>query len=259
MNRLSALFQQKKQNNLSIYFTAGYPALADTVVLLEGLQEAGCDFVEIGMPFSDPVADGPTIQHSSEVALENGMTVKLLFEQLKEIRKTVSMPLILMGYINPVIQFGMEKFCQECKAVGIDGIILPDMPMQVYLDEYKAYFESHGLINIFLITPQSSEERIRWIDEHSKGFIYMVSSYSTTGTTSGFGEKTLSYFQRIKDLNLKNPTVIGFGISDANDFKTANEFANGAIIGSAFVKMLGSSSNLKSDIDDFIKNIKSEE
>ena len=225
-------------------------------MLLEGLQEAGCDFVEIGMPFSDPVADGPTIQHSSEVALENGMTVKLLFDQLKEIRKTVSMPLILMGYINPVIQFGMEKFCQECKNVGIDGIILPDMPMQVYLDEYKPYFEAHELINIFLITPQSSEERIRWIDEHSKGFIYMVSSYSTTGTTSGFREKTLSYFKKIKDLNLKNPTVIGFGISDANDFKTANDYANGAIIGSAFVKMLGNSSNLKMDIGAFVRKIK---
>jgi tryptophan synthase alpha chain len=256
MNRLSALFQQKKQNNLSIYFTAGYPSLNDTVLLLESLQEAGCDFVEIGMPFSDPVADGPTIQHSSEVALENGMTVKLLFEQLKEIRKTVSMPLILMGYINPVIQFGMEKFCQECKNVGIDGIILPDMPMQVYLDEYKPHFEAYGLINIFLITPQSSEERIRWIDEHSEGFIYMVSTYSTTGTTSGFGEKTLAYFQKIKDLNLKNPTVIGFGISDANDFKTANQFANGAIIGSAFVKMLGASSNLKSETSAFVRKIK---
>lgn len=257
MNRLSQLFQQNNKRNLSIYFTAGYPSLNDTKEILESLQEAGCDFVEIGMPFSDPVADGPTIQHSSEVALENGMTVKLLFEQLKDIRKSVSIPLILMGYINPVIQYGMERFCQQCEEIGIDGIILPDMPMPVYLDEYKQHFENHGLINIFLITPQSSEERIKWIDENSKGFIYMVSTYSTTGaTTTGFGEKTIAYFDKIKSMKLKNPTVVGFGISDNKDFDVACDYSNGAIIGSAFVKMLGQAENLKSSIHSFVKSIK---
>jgi len=257
MNRLSQLFQQNSKRNLSIYFTAGYPAVNDTKEILESLEGAGCDFVEIGMPFSDPVADGPTIQHSSEIALENGMTVKLLLEQLKDIRKSVSIPLVLMGYINPVIQYGMEKFCQQCEEIGIDGIILPDMPMQVYLDEYKQYFEKHGLINIFLITPQSSDERIKWIDENSRGFIYMVSTYSTPGTTTtGFGEKTIAYFDKIKSMKLQNPTVVGFGITNNVDFDKACNYANGAIIGSAFVKMLGNNNNLKSSIHSFIKSIK---
>jgi tryptophan synthase alpha chain len=256
MNRLPQLFKQKNKNVLSIYFTSGFPSLGDTVSILKSLEEAGCDFVEIGMPFSDPVADGPTIQHSSEVALQNGMTVKLLFEQLKEVRKSVSMPLILMGYINPVLQFGMEKFCQKCQEIGIDGIILPDMPMQVYLDEYKSYFEKYGLINIFLITPQSSNERISWIDQNSQGFIYMVSSYSTTGGATGFGDNQFAYFERIQSLGLKNPTVIGFGISSKKDFQAACEHANGAIIGSAFVKMLGNSNQLDTDIKQFVKEIK---
>jgi tryptophan synthase alpha chain len=259
MNRLSQLFLTKKQNNLSIYFTAGYPNLHDTVATLESLQEAGVDFVEIGMPFSDPVADGPTIQHSSEVALENGMTVKLLFEQLKDIRNTVQMPLVLMGYINPVLQFGMENFCKKCAEIGIDGVILPDMPMQIYLEEYKPYFEHYGLRNIFLITPQSSEERVRWIDEQSDSFIYMVSSFSTTGATvtGGFSQKQLDYFARTKALGLKNPTVVGFNISNAESFQSACEYANGAIIGSAFVKALAETSDLRKSILDFVASIRS--
>ncbi|MBC7387756.1 MAG: tryptophan synthase subunit alpha [Opitutaceae bacterium] len=257
MSRLSELFATKKTNILSIYFTAGYPSLHDTQVVLKSLQEAGADFVEIGIPFSDPVADGPTIQKSSEIALQNGMNLKLLFDQLKDIRKSVSMPLILMGYINPVLQFGVENFCKMCEETGIDGIILPDMPMQIYLEEYKATFEKHGLTNIFLITPQSSEERVKWIDSQSSGFIYMVSSYATTGSTTGFGEKQLAYFNKIKKSNIVNPTVVGFGISSRSDFNIACQYSNGAIIGSAFVKMLGESSDLKSDIIKFIKDIKS--
>lgn len=256
MNRLQALFAQKKKDVLSIYFTAGYPALHDTVTILQSLQSAGADFAEVGMPFSDPVADGPTIQHSSEVALQNGMTVELLFEQLKDIRKTVTMPLILMGYINPVLQYGIERFCAKCAEVGIDGVILPDLPMQVYLEEYSSYFDQKGLINIFLITPQSANERVQWIDKHSNGFIYMVSSYSTTGNTSGFGPKQIEYFQRIQSLQLANPTVVGFGISNHHDFVAANSYANGAIIGSAFVKMLGESKSLQEDIHQFIAKIK---
>jgi tryptophan synthase alpha chain len=259
MNRIQSLFSGKKSPILSIYFTAGYPKLEDTVPTLQSLQKAGVDFVEIGMPFSDPVADGPTIQHSSEVALENGMTVKLLFEQLKGIRQTVQMPLLLMGYINPVLQYGIEAFCQTCEEIGIDGVILPDMPMEVYLKEYKPYFEKHGLINIFLITPQSSAERVKWIDEHSKGFVYMVSTFSTTGTKSSFGEKQTGYFQHIQSLGLKNPTVIGFGISDPTNFKIACDYANGAIVGSAFVKMQGESQQLERDIPAFVSQIRGSE
>ena len=256
MNRLQGLFSSKQTGILSIYFTAGYPKLDDTVPVLQLLEKSGVDFVEIGMPFSDPVADGPTIQHSSEVALENGMTVALLFEQLKDIRKTVSLPLLLMGYINPVLQYGMEAFCAKCEEIGIDGVILPDMPMQVYLEEYKDYFERHGLTNIFLITPQSSDERVQWIDAHSHGFVYMVSSFSTTGSSGRFGEQQLAYFQRIKNLSLRNATVIGFGISDSTNFKTACQYAQGAIIGSAFVKMLGGSQDLARDIPAFVSKLR---
>ena len=256
MNKLSALFNKKKKDILSIYFTAGYPSLNDTEDILIALEEAGVDFVEVGMPFSDPVADGPTIQKSSEIALDNGMSLKVLFEQLKNIRSKVSMPIILMGYINPVIQYGIENFCKKCHEVGVDGIVLPDMPMQIYLEEYKSIFEKHQLTNIFLITPQSSEERIKWIDSNTSGFIYMVSSFSITGNTNGFGENQIAYFNQIKNAGIVNPTIIGFGISNQHDFKTACQYANGAIIGSAFVKMLGNATNLRNDINVFIKNIK---
>ncbi|MCF1191454.1 tryptophan synthase subunit alpha [Mangrovimonas sp. AS39] len=234
-NRIQNKLQEDKKL-LSIYFTAGYPHLKDTVGIIKDLEQAGVDFIEIGLPFSDPLADGPTIQESSTQALKNGMTTEVLFEQLKDIRKSVSIPLIVMGYFNPMLQYGIEKFCQKCSELGIDGLIIPDLPVDVYHKEYQAIFEAHGLTNIFLITPQTSEKRIRYIDSISNGFIYMVSSASTTGSQSGFGEEQQAYFKRIADMNLNNPQIIGFGINNKETFQTATQFSQGAIIGSAFIK-----------------------
>ncbi|HSM62739.1 MAG TPA: tryptophan synthase subunit alpha, partial [Gillisia sp.] len=199
-------------------------------------------------------ADGPTIQKSSTQALKNGMTTEKLFQQLKDIRKTVKIPLIIMGYFNPMLQYGVEKFCKKCEEIGIDGLIIPDLPVDVYSEKYQEIFEKHNLINVFLITPQTSEERIRFIDSVSNGFIYMVSSASVTGSTSGFGEDTKAYFKRIKDLKLKNPQVVGFGISDKQSFKEATEYSNGAIIGSAFIKYLNK--NGIGNISEFVKTIR---
>ena len=201
MNRIQAKLQEDKKL-LSIYFTAGYPSLNDTITTIENLENNGVDMIEIGLPFSDPLADGPTIQASSTQALHNGMTSTVLFDQLKDIRKTVSIPLVLMGYFNPMLQFGVEAFCEKCQEVGIDGLIIPDLPVEVYHEEYKAVFERYGLLNIFLITPQTSESRIRYMDSISEGFIYMVSSASTTGSQSGFGNEQTDYFKRIADLQL---------------------------------------------------------
>ncbi|MCX7548210.1 tryptophan synthase subunit alpha [Xanthomarina sp. F1114] len=235
MNRINKKLLENKKL-LSIYFTAGYPSLDNTVSIIEGLEKNGVDILEIGLPFSDPLADGPTIQASSTQALNNGMTTKVLFTQLKDIRKTVSIPLIIMGYFNPILQYGVEAFCKKCQEVGIDGLIIPDLPVDVYHDEYQEIFEKHKLINIFLITPQTSEKRIRYIDSISNGFIYMVSSSSVTGSQSGFGEAQTQYFKRIANLKLKNPQIVGFGISDKTTFNQATQFAKGAIIGSAFIK-----------------------
>lgn len=235
MNRIKSKLQENKKL-LSIYFTAGYPEIDDTVSIIEALEKNGVDMIEIGLPFSDPLADGPTIQDSSTAALKNGMTTETLFEQLKGIRNTVSIPLIIMGYFNPMFQYGIEAFCKKCKDLGIDGLIIPDLPVDVYHKEYKMIFEKYDLINVFLITPQTSEERIRYIDSISNGFIYMVSSASTTGAKSGFGEEQTTYFERIGKMNLKNPQVIGFGISNNETFTQATKYAKGAIIGSAFVK-----------------------
>jgi tryptophan synthase alpha chain len=256
MNRIIELFTRQKEGVLNVYFTAGYPGLHDTMPVLEALQEAGADMVEIGMPYSDPVADGPTIQQSNDISLQNGMTVKLLFEQLQQMRSRIHVPVLLMGYLNPVVQFGVEKFCAQCKKMGVDGLILPDMPMQVYQDEYKAVFESYGLLNIFLITPQTSQQRIRQIDAVSEGFIYMVSSASVTGSTKGIQEEQENYFRRVKEMQLKNPTLIGFGISDHASFEKACKYANGAIIGSAFIKVLQQSMDLRKDITGFVRQIK---
>jgi tryptophan synthase alpha chain len=256
MNRIIELFTRQKEGVLNVYFTAGYPGLHDTMPVLEALQEAGADMVEIGMPYSDPVADGPTIQQSNDISLQNGMTVKLLFEQLQQMRSRIHVPVLLMGYLNPVVQFGVEKFCAQCKKMGVDGLILPDMPMQVYQDEYKAVFESYGLLNIFLITPQTSQQRIRQIDAVSEGFIYMVSSASVTGSTKGIQEEQENYFRRVKEMQLKNPTLIGFGISDHASFEKACKYANGAIIGSAFIKVLQQSTDLRKDITGFVRQIK---
>ena len=235
MNRINQKLKENKKL-LSIYFTAGYPNLNDTVTVIKNLENAGVDMIEIGLPFSDPLADGPTIQASSTQALKNGMTTQILFEQLKDIRKSVTIPLIIMGYFNPILQFGVEAFCEKCAEIGIDGLIIPDLPVAIYNENYKSIFEKHGLINVFLITPQTSNERIKFIDSISNGFIYMVSSASVTGSQSGFGKEQTDYFKRISDMNLKNPQIVGFGISDNKTFTQATKYAKGAIIGSAFIK-----------------------
>jgi tryptophan synthase alpha chain len=253
MNRIKQKLQEDKKI-LSIYFTAGYPALNDTVKIIQDLEKSGVDLIEIGLPFSDPLADGPTIQASSTAALKNGMTTTLLFEQLKDIRKSVSIPLILMGYFNPVLQYGVETFCQKCEEIGIDGLILPDLPLDVYQEEYETIFKRHGLINVFLITPQTSDTRIKAIDDASEGFIYMVSSASTTGAKEGFGTEQASYFERIAGMNLKNPQIVGFGISNAQTFQQATAKTKGAIIGSAFIKHL--TQNGVDGISDFVGQIR---
>ncbi len=237
MNRINQKLQEDKKL-LSIYFSAGFPTLDSTVSIIENLEKNGVDMIEIGLPFSDPLADGPTIQESSTEALHNGMTTETLFNQLKDVRKTVSIPLIIMGYFNPMLQYGVEAFCKKCQEVGIDGLIIPDLPVDVYNDDYKATFEKYGLINVFLITPQTSVERINFIDSISNGFIYMVSSASVTGSGTGFGDEQTKYFKRIADMNLRNPQVIGFGIKDNETFTQATSHAKGAIIGSAFIKHL---------------------
>lgn len=256
MNRITKLFQEKKKNILSIYFTAGFPKLNDTINIIKELQNNDIDMIEIGIPFSDPLADGPTIQHSSETALKNGITMKLLFEQLELLPiKNPRPAILLMGYLNPVLQYGVEDFCKKASELNIDGVIIPDLPMQEYLDEYKLMFEKYNLKNIFLITPQTSEKRIHQIDEHSSGFIYMVSSASTTGAKSGIGAEQENYFKRIESMKLKNPVLIGFGISDHNTFSKACEYSNGAIIGSAFIKAIDNSKDLKKDIKNFLNNV----
>jgi len=253
MNRINKTLQQDKKL-LSIYFTAGYPKLNDTVSIIEELEKNAVDMIEIGLPFSDPLADGPTIQESSTQAIRNGMTTSRLFEQLKDIRKTVQIPLIIMGYFNPMMQFGMEKFCQKCAEVGIDGLIIPDLPLNVYENEYKVIFEKYGLKNVFLITPQTSKERIAQIDAISDSFIYMVSSAAVTGSQTGFGNEQLDYFKRISDLNLKNPQIVGFGIKDKETFSQATKHQKGAIIGSAFITYL--KSNTIYSLKNFIGLIK---
>lgn len=253
MNRINQKLQEDKKL-LSIYFTAGFPKINDTFSIIQELEKNGVDMIEIGLPFSDPLADGPTIQESSTIAIENGMTTSLLFEQLKDIRKSVQIPLIIMGYFNPMMQFGMEKFCQKCAEVGIDGLIIPDLPLFVYETEYKAIFEKYNLKNIFLITPQTSSERIQQIDTISDSFIYMVSSAAVTGSQSGFVAEQMDYFKRIADLNLKNPQIIGFGIKDKETFQQATKHQKGAIIGSAFINFL--KKNPISMISKFVHKIK---
>ncbi len=256
MNRIDKVFKEASGPVLNIYATAGYPNFDDTMTVIKALAEGGADIIEIGMPYSDPVADGETIQVANQVSLEQGMSVANLFDQLKDLRKEVQTPVILMGYVNPVLQFGVEKFCQKCAEVGVDGLILPDLPMAEYLSEYQPIFEQYGLYNIFLITPQTSDERIRYIDEHSKGFIYMVSSASTTGAKTGISDEQELYFKRIESMNLKNPRLIGFGISDRESFLKASQHAYGAIIGSAFVKLLANAKDLRAEIIDFVKGVK---
>jgi tryptophan synthase alpha chain len=252
MNRINQKLQEDKKL-LSIYFSAGYPNIDDTVQIIQDLEKNGVDMIEIGLPFSDPLADGPTIQESSTKALHNGMTTKLLFEQLSTIRQSVKIPLIIMGYFNPMLQYGVDAFCAKCQEIGIDGLIIPDLPVDIYAENYQKTFEKYGLINVLLITPQTSDERIHFIDSVSNGFIYMVSSASVTGSQSGFGNSQEGYFKRIAEMNLKNPQIIGFGINNKETFNQATQYAKGAIIGSAFIKNL--TQNGISNIDKFIKTI----
>jgi tryptophan synthase alpha chain len=256
MNRINKLFKEKGNNILSVYFTAGYPNLNDTVEIIKQLSSKGVDLIEIGVPFSDPLADGPVIQHSSQVALRNGMSVKLLFEQLKDIRKVTDIPLVLMGYVNPIIHFGFENFCQKAQEVGIDGFIIPDLPMLEYQKEFKPVSDKYGIENVFLITPETSAERIRVVDENTNAFIYMVSSASTTGVQKSFEGAKEEYFNRIKSMNLKNPAMIGFGISNKQTFESACKYSSGAIIGSAFIKSLDETSSVSDAVDLLLKRLK---
>ena len=253
MNRINKSLNQDKKL-LSIYFTAGFPQLEDTVPILEQLQEAGVDMIELGLPFSDPLADGPTIQESSTQALRNGMTSDKLFTQLKGIRDRIHVPMIVMGYFNPMMQYGTKRFCKRCQEVGIDGLIIPDLPADVYHEQYQSLFKQYGLLNMFLITPQTPDERIRYIDQVSEGFIYMVSSAATTGAQGSFGDTQQHYFQRIADMKLQSKLLVGFGISNAETYQAAVAHSQGAIIGSAFIKHLEANGN--QSVQEFVKTIR---
>lgn len=256
MNRINTLFQNKKTNILNIYFTAGYPNTSDTLTVLNALQNAGVDMVEIGIPYSDPVADGETIQNSGQKSLDNGMTLNLLIQQIESIRQNgITMPILLMGYFNTILQFGIENFLISCKKIGIDGLIVPDLPIDVFQNEYKSLFEKYGILNTFLITPQTTETRIKQIDKLSSGFVYMVSSASTTGAKTDISNTQEAYFERITQMKLKSPKLIGFGISNKETFQKACKYANGAIIGSAFVNLLEKSNDLNADIQQFVAAI----
>ncbi len=256
MNRINQLFQEKDKNILSIYFTAGHPSLDASVSIIKALADAGTDMIEIGIPFSDPMADGPVIQQSSATALKNGMSLHRLFQQLKGIRDNVDIPLLLMGYLNPVFRYGIEDFCKSCAETGIDGVILPDLPLDIYMEQCRQLFQKYGLHNIFLVSPQTSDERIRMIDENSHGFIYMVSASSTTGVKGSFSDIQVEYFRRIQQMNLMHPRLVGFGISDHSTFEIACKYAHGAIIGSAFIKMLTDATDLETEIRKFIGDIR---
>lgn len=255
-NRITQLFSEKNGDILSIFCTAGFPHLDSTVPVLQQLEKSGVNLVEIGMPYSDPIADGETIQGSSAKALDNGMSIKILFEQLADIREKVSIPLVLMGYLNPIEQYGIEAFCNKCVEVGIDGLILPDLPIDLYMEQYKELFESRNLSNILLITPQTSDARIRMIDENTNGFIYLVSDNSITGKSAGISPEQKAYFERIDTMNLKNPRLIGFGISDNATYRTACDFSKGAIIGSAFIRAIGQEGEVNKNIDTFVKMVR---
>lgn len=255
MNQINQLFSHKQKEILSVYFTAGYPNLEDTVPVLKALQANGVDLVEIGIPFSDPIADGPVIQQSSHIALQNGMSIRKLFSQLAGIRQDIHIPLVMMGYLNPVMQFGFEDFCRECSRAGVDGMIIPDLPMSDYLIEYKSVAEKFGLKFIFLITPETSVDRIREIDDNTEGFIYMVSSAAVTGTQQSFDSR-INYFNRINAMGLKNPRLIGFGVSNKATLDMVNQHASGAIIGSAFIKSLSENKDIDKAVKLMLDNIK---
>ena len=256
MNRINHLFSSKEKDLLSIYFCAGHPTLEGTAEVIKTLQDNRVKMVEIGIPFSDPMADGVVIQNAATQALRNGMSLKVLFEQLKDIRKTVTIPLVLMGYLNPIMQFGFEHFCKQCTECGVDGMIIPDLPFKDYQEHYRIIAERYNLRIIMLITPETSEERVREIDEHTDGFIYMVSSASTTGAQQDFDVQKRNYFKRIEEMKLRNPRMVGFGISNKATFKAACEHASGAIIGSRFVTLLEEEKDPQQAITSLLNGLK---
>lgn len=256
MNRIQSLFETKKNNIFSVYFTAGYPRLDDTLPVLRALQAKGIDMVEIGIPFSDPMADGPVIQESSTQALRNGMSLRRLFEQLSGVRNEITIPLLFMGYLNPIMQYGFERFCRDCVATGIDGMVIPDLPFADYLADYKPVADRYGLSIIMLISPETSDERIRQIDRHTNGFLYAVSSASTTGARSSFNEQQQAYFRRIHSMQLNNPHLIGFGISNRATFEAATAHAPGAIIGSRFIQLLQSEPTVEQAVERLWEEVK---
>jgi tryptophan synthase alpha chain len=254
MSRIKDLFKKKQGSILNIYCTAGYPQFNSTLKVMKALQDHGADIIELGMPYSDPLADGPVIQASGAKALANGMTIVKLFEQLRDCRKHISIPVILMGYMNPVLQFGFEKFCAEAKSAGVDGLILPDLPMYEFETEYGAIVKKYGLDFIFLVTPETSEERIRKLDELSTGFLYAVSSSSTTGKDKNMAEQS-GYFMKLKDMKLKNPVFVGFGIRDRQTFQAACKYTNGALIGTAYIKALENDNDIEIATKSFLESI----
>ncbi len=241
MSRIQSLLERKKKEVLNVYFTAGFPALGDTIPVMKALQEAGADMIELGMPYSDPLADGPVIQSSSARALQNGMSIRTLFEQLKDFRKEIHLPVLLMGYMNPILQYGFEKFCADAAHAGIDGLILPDLPMFEFEREFGEIIKKYQLDFVFLVTPETSDERIMQLDELSSGFLYAVSSSSTTGKNAALSDQE-PYFRRLQSMKLKNPVLIGFGIKDKTSFTAACSLAQGAIIGTAYIKVLDGAS-----------------
>ena len=255
MNRIQKLFQEKTKNVLNVYCTAGYPQINSTLTVMKALQENGVDLIELGMPYSDPLADGPVIQASGSRALENGMTIEVLFEQLTGFRNKIAVPVILMGYMNPVLQYGFERFCEDAAAIGIDGLILPDLPEYEFETEYGAIIKKHGLDFIFLVTPETSEERIRKLDSLSSGFLYAVSSSATTGSDKDF-TAVEKYLLQLQAMQLKNPILVGFGIKDMETFQSACKYANGAIIGSAFIKALERTKDIEISVKQFMDGIK---
>ena len=258
MNRIDALFQSKSREVLSVYFTAGYPGLNDTTTIIEALEESGIDMVEVGIPFSDPMVDGPVIQESNKLALKNGMSLNLLFDQISMIREKINIPLLLMGYLNPVFHYGVENFCRSCRQAGIDGVILPDMPLEIYQKHYKKSFEENNLHNVFLVTPSTQKDRLANILKESSGFVYMVSSSSTTGGKKDI-RTHLSYVNTIRNIKPEIPVMVGFGINNRERFLTVCEQANGGIIGSAFIRILARQGDLKTNIQSFIRSIKQDD
>lgn len=254
-NKINKLFDTKQGKVLSIYFTAGYPNIDSTAQIILALQRNGVDLIEVGMPYSDPLADGSVIQQTCSMAISNGMSIKLLFEQLASIKEKVDVPLVLMGYLNPILKYGIEIFCEQAKSVGVSGVIIPDIPLDEYEQHYKRIFEQHSLLFVFLITPSTTEERIRKTDKLSSGFIYAVSSSSITGKECRFSELQREYLSRISKLNLHNPILVGFGIHNAETFRDATEFCRGAIIGSAFLKRISVDNDIEKNTEDFLREI----